>query len=606
MDQETLVITHLPQKLRAMPREAMPWKLWRDRMIRFRAEALTAARDNEQAQQALITAARADGLFWLALFGVHFEPRDRAGRPKGWYPSIPMPFQARLWRFLEQVLAIGPGSPEAELGRADAIIEKARGMAGSYTICQFCAHKFQTEPGFTAGLVSYKADLVDKSNDPSTLFYKVLAQLGLQESVPEARFIRTEDGTDLLTPLRLPGWAQIAGWSKKQRIEMALAHPTLGSYILGYTTTERTGTGGRLTVMINDEAAKFEAFRSTWDAQSAVTDHRIALSSADKRHGPAFRDLARSAEDAGKRQDAGPSFLRLEWDMHPEQDLIWRAEMEARHAQSPAALAREYDLDYEAGAASGIYRKQAERIALLPLTFKPTEQSLDFCIDPGVRNNTAFHLVSYDPISTRYALLESYANSGYPAEFYSTIITGTPLYSVYDYTDEDEDVMATFRRWGHLIRFYVGDPAGNQRSQATATTFYEELAAAVYRLTDGRRSIAVATKTDEGARLLGRRIEDLRWLLGHFDVADTPRCRRTLAALKEYAFRAEDEDRPGPDTEPKAVQRFWGHDLVTALEFLAVHRRTATKAAAVPRAKPVRATLSGKVRRQGALWVSHR
>jgi hypothetical protein len=115
----------------------------------------------------------------------------------------------------------------------------------------------------------------------------------------------------------------------------------------------------------------------------------------------------------------------------------------------------------------------------------------------------------------------------------------------------------------------------------------------------------VSKKFNEGARSIGVRIEALRWLLGKFVVNDTIRCRRTLAALNEYAFPAPNEHRPALDREPQLPMRFWGHDAVTALEFLAVHRKVHT-ASQFTRLAPVRAGLSGKpleFKQRTGLWT---
>jgi hypothetical protein len=602
----TTLIPGLPAQLGAIPNDPTRWKMWRDRVLRVRVELRRNAEADPEARAKLL-AGIADPLYFMTLFGVHFEPRDRPGRPKGWYPSVPMPFQGRLVRWIEAVLAIMPESEEGLKGRADGVLEKARGMTGTYTFLQFITARWLADEGASFGVASYKGDAVDKTNAPGTLFYKIRANLGLIEAVPSQRFLTLADGSEILCPLKAPEWLLPPGFKKRRHsTEMALQNPDKSNYISGYTSTGKTTTGDRLTLMFSDEASKWFEFHYAWENQSAVTDHRLAISSADLRYGASFRDLAQSGANAHKNPELpGPSYLRLEWGEHPEQDALWRQAMTARHVDNPAALAREYDLDYDAGHATKIYAEKAERTPIKHLEFRPAEQSLDWCVDPGVANATAMHLVTYDAGLDQYGLFDSYANSGKPAEFYATILLGTPLYVAYDYTDDDEDVMRTYRQYGDRIRYFVGDPAGNQRSSVTATSFYDELRASIARLSDGRRSIAVSTKYDENARAIGVRIEALRWMLGKLVVNDTVRTRRTLAALMEYAFPAPPEHRPALDREPQAPLRFWGHDLVTALEYLAVHRKLAT-ASMFERLPPVRAGLSGKpieTPRRSGLWI---
>lgn len=601
-----ILVPNLPPTMATIPEQSDAWRAWRDRVLRVRVELQRNA-EHDLALQAELKQKISDPLFFMAIFGVHFEPRDRPERPKGWYPSVPMPFQGRLVRWIEAVLGIDPSSPEGLKGRADGILEKSRGMTGTYTFMQFAASRWLADEGFACGLASYKGDLVDKANSPSTLFYKVRANLGLVDAVPVRKFLALGDAGDILCPLRLPEWVLPAGFKRRTHdTEMALTNLERSNYLIGATSTGKTGTGERWTVMIDDEASKWFEFQHAWENQSAVTDHRLALSSADRRYGSGFRDLAVAGASAQKDPELpGPSYLRLDWSEHPEQDAGWQTAMRARHADNPAAFEREYGLDYDAGHANKIYAEKAQRVPIKVVTFRPAEQALDWCVDPGIANNTAMHLVSYDAGLDQYALLESYTNHSKPAEFYATIMLGTPLYVAYDYSDEDEAVMASFRTYGEHIRYFIGDPAGNQRSSVTATSFYDELRASIARLSDGRRAIAVSTKYDEGARSIGVRIEALRWLLGKLVINDTVRTRRTHAALLEHAFPAPPEHRPALDREPQAPLRFWGHDLVTALEYLAVHRKLAT-ATTFTRLAPVRAGISGKpleYKQRTGLWT---
>lgn len=593
------VIAGLPPRLQVVP-EGPDWFAWRDQALLYRQHLREQCEVNLDVRRACMALAADDPCFDMLLFGCVFEPRDRLDRPKGWYPMVPFHFQVDIIRWLQDLVAAVPGTPRAMLGRGDGILEKARGMAGSWTCCAYAAHGWRWGDGFLAGFMSYKQEVVDKANLPDTLFVKIEGYLGLDERVPETRQI-TVFGKPMLTSVRPPKWLIPEGYDpNRHNNELLLTHPTRTNVISGYATTMRTGVGGRQTIMFLDEAAKFDAFAVVWQSMSAVTDHRVALSSADLRFGSGFRDLARVAERACRDETAGPAFLRLRPEAHPERDELWREETAARHAgieSAAEAMAREYDLDYDAGGGSHIYTR-ANQIEPVPLAFDPANEMLDFCIDPGIRDMTAFHLVKYDPGLGRYGVLASYANNGMPAEFYASLIVGQPLPGLYDYGPEEERLMEEwFIPHGSRIRLYVGDAAGTHRGGGNLSTFYGDLREASARLTDGKRPVVVWCSKDAEFTRLQPRISALRWLLEQCDFNDAPDVRRTLEAIREHRWKAIRDDRE-TTTISEAPVRTWGHDRVTALEFYAANRKHAAglakNAATAP--APIRVTMSGKPR----------
>lgn len=584
-----------------MPVEREAWAQWRDRVLVWRAGLLLDAEEHPDQRPAVLQLAAGDPLVFLCLFGCVLEPRDRMDIrghvvPRGWLPAVPFPFQARLIRWFERLLAVLPGSPEAALGRGDGIVEKARGMAFSWTFAAYLAYKWLFDDNFLAGVMSYKEELVERRHSTDTIFFKIEANLGIDPRVPAFRELRV-GAEPMPVPIRPPEWLIPTGFDPAiHNTQLLLTHPTKMNVIQGYTTTSRSGTGARLSVLFIDEAAKFANMREVWESASAVTDHRIAGSSADIKFGTGFRDLARWAEEACAKGTAGPSFLRLRPDEHPERDTRWREEILARHSGDEAArlaFAREYELDYAAGHGALIY-PQAQEIEPVPLSFDPALHYLDVALDPGIREQTAFHLVRYDPGSGRYGVLATYTNSAQPAEFYATLFLATPLTQRYRYGPEEERIMSWFERYGALIRFWVGDPAGHQRSGA-GISFYDAIRRAVAELSDGQRHIAFAAAGSRDFRLFAPRHEALRWLLQRCDFNDTPDVVATLRAIRDYRYKA----MPEQESMSAAVAplRTWGHDRVTALEYYAVHRKLAGDALHLPpRIAPRRVTMSGKPR----------
>ncbi len=578
-------IIGLPPNMCTIPVKAREFGEWSERALTYRAIIRERCERDSEARKTVIAAAARDPLYDFLVFGCIFEPRDRLNtdgtlRKSGWYPWVPYEFQGRLIRWIQETMAAAPGTPAARLGRGDGVLEKARGMAGSWTFCGYIANQWRYSDGFVAGVMSYKEDLVEKTNSTDSLFYKIEGFLGLDQRVPEFRLM-SMGGKQLEIPVRPPSWMIPEGYEQRQHNQdLTLAHPTRTNVINGYSTGERTGVGGRASLMFLDEAAKFPAFMTVWQSMSAVTDHRFACSSADIRFGTGFRDLARVAEEASKSKESGPGFLRLRPDEHPERDEVWRDEIEARHtglASAQEALAREYDLDYEASSGAYIY-PGANHMTIKPIDFNPSNQRIDFCIDPGIANMCAFHLVSYDPGLHRYGLLASYANNGKPAEFYASLAMASPMTGDYDYTDDDERIMEWFERFGKHIRYWVGDPAGKQRGGGSATSFYDDFFRATDRLTDGNRRVMIWSSDKSQYKHLKPRIESLREMLKIMDINNAPDTLNTLKALNDHRYPEIPDDRSTTSTNAVPI-RHGGHDRVTALEFYACHRKFGSTAA---------------------------
>lgn len=591
-------IDQLPRGLRHVPETKADWLAWREKAMLYRIVMRGKADADEGARNEVITLAAANPAYDALVFGVTFEPRARIGRPAGWYPLIPYGFQVRLFDWIDGVMSVLPGTPDARLGRGDGIVEKARGMAGTWTFCHYAGTGWLYKDSFVATFMSRIQDSVEKKNQTGTIFHKLEAGLGLDSKVPE--FIKMlVDGREEVVQVRRPGWQIPEGYTARENnTELTLSHPTKTNVITGTATTAVAGVGHRVGMWIVDEAAKFDEFRATWHSLTAVTDHKFALSSADIRYNTAFRELARVAEDAVKRGIAGPSFMRLLPADHPEQDELWEEEISARHAGMPGAreeMAREYFLDYEAGATNKIYPR-AQLIVPKPLTYMPATETLDFTIDPGIRNMCAFHCIKYNPQFDRYGVMLSYANNGKPADFYASLVTASPLSQYYEYGEEEEKVMEFFELYGSRIRFFVGDPAGKSKvsgEKGKLKSFYGDFHEATIELTDGRRPITIWSSDKPEYKNDDHRHSALNWLLERLDFNATPDVEMTLEAVREHRFKAVQSERD-VITLPSGAVRFWGHDRVLAIEYYAAHRKLGFNAEVTGSAPVQRVGPSGK------------
>jgi hypothetical protein len=92
---------------------------------------------------------------------------------------------------------------------------------------------------------------------------------------------------------------------------------------------------------------------------------------------------------------------------------------------------------------------------------------------------------------------------------------------------------------------------------------------------------------------LDGRIEALRDLLPRTTFNDTPRVRRALAAVQEYRYKDIDDSKEVLTVSNKPIHTAGSH-YVTALEYLAVHRRGVWRAKSLQRQHAVHQRLNGR------------
>src|SRR3989304_1776127 len=330
VEQQTIpALGALVPELAIVPQDADEWKLWRTRVKAYRELRRRQCEDNRKEQKIEMDRCKDDPAYWIIMYTAIFEPRSIDGNPPAWYPWILFPFQVGMSRWIQATVE------ETEGGRGDGVVEKSRDMGASWIFCAYISWAFLYQDVFVAGIISRNADQVDKTNSSDTLFFKIKALLGLVLSVPAG--------------LRLPEWMKPKGLNNDSSTLRTIAHPTKQCSILGETSTSLAGVGGRATMRVNDEAARFENFDAAWANQAATTTHRFALSSADLKS-PGFRELAELGRAGLANPYAkAPSYLRLDWWVHPFHTEEWFENEKARAINDLHSFEREYEISYEAG-----------------------------------------------------------------------------------------------------------------------------------------------------------------------------------------------------------------------------------------------------------------
>jgi hypothetical protein len=550
---EQPMIEGLPDHIKVVPTEPEEWLRWSRQVTAYRETVRRRCADDKREQQAEIELCRRDPCYWMVMYGVVFEPRHLFGMSPRWMRAVLYPFQVQLVRWIQAVML------ETENGRGDGVCEKSRDMTVSWTFCLYMAWAWLFEDVFVAGVVSRNAAQVDRTGASDTLFYKIRANLALEDQVPPG--------------LKLPSWMVPPGMTDEHSVQLTIFHPTKTCIIQGETSTAMAGVGGRATMRLNDEAARFMNFDEAWANQNATTEHRFAVSSADM-VSPGFRELAEYGKKAVENKYMhGPSYLRLNWWHHPFHTQEWYEDQRARNMTQPHWFRREYDIDYYAGAGDNVYP------AFLPLQpgefpYDPTLEGALYCsIDPGVSDPCAIVWIQEDRKMGRYRVVKGFETpKNADPEFVASILVGVQItgYGGYDYSDPYlQDLM----KWTAGLRrkvIYYGDPAGNARGGDGKRTFYEAVTDKTGELTGNMNKVTVNTITQDSARTYEVRMRALNSLVSRIDVDQDWGARYFLEALKESRFPERSPNRAYTKevTEPQHDQ--YSHRRTT-MEFWAVN-----------------------------------
>jgi hypothetical protein len=246
-----------------------------------------------------------DLLFYTNTFCWIYEPRT----PKV-EPFITYPFQDDALKTID-----------ASIGNNDLVIEKSRDMGASWMCVTVCEWRWHFHEMQTFLLLSRKEDLVDKTDDPKSLYWKI----------------------DFLHKYQ-PKWLL----PNMDRQKMHLKNEDNGSTIDGDSTSAETSTGDRRTAVFFDEFSKVAEGHKMLTASRDVTKCRI-FNFTPQGAGNAAYDIAHSPEFKK---------LRLHWSVHPEKTVglytdamtgkprsIWY-DNECKRAAHPMEIRQELDIDY--------------------------------------------------------------------------------------------------------------------------------------------------------------------------------------------------------------------------------------------------------------------
>lgn len=240
--------------------------------LKYRRELIAAAAESDEFKDAIWLRASTDPIFFFDSLCWTYSPKEHPDAPNR--PFI-------LWPFQEDVVR----KINSAIGKHDLLIEKSRDMGASWICMGVFFWRWMFFPGQSYLLGSRKQELVDKSGDPKSLFWKM----------------------DMLLN-SLPSWMV----PRHTRIQMHLVNEENGSTIDGESTNDDFARGDRRNAILLDEFP-------------AVSDngHRILSASRDATNCRIFNGTPQGTSGAyyDTRQAMAKNnpdrIVRLHWPLHP-------------------------------------------------------------------------------------------------------------------------------------------------------------------------------------------------------------------------------------------------------------------------------------------------
>lgn len=466
----------------------------------------------EKARARQLELVKADERYWFNTFAAVYEARTQAFEDQnlvydtvaearsearkrsrsGSKPFILYPFQDYWLTWVGMALrTVG--------GKGDTITIKSRDMGMSNTGVGHFAHAWLTEPGFQGRLISRIEDVVDKSADPDSLFWKLDSML---RSTPRWMLGMLVPNFDWLT----------------HRRHMTLENPNSMGSIRGVATSANALRAGRAQEVLVDEFAVIQGFKGIWEGIRATTEHRHAIGSVSTSKGMDAYNTVMSGRHAVIRMDSRTG-------MHPQQSKEWHELQRSR--DDDASYAQEVGMDWFKDAGDFVYPEfAAKQLEIGHFPYEPFEGPVFCALDDGV--HWAIWFLQYIERTGRIHVLDFYRNKGQRTDFYGALLNGL-YHADFSYGGHEHDIIKLIQEI-HIDHF-VGDAHAQNWESGTGMSVNEDLAQKwnIYVQVDWRKRDYVSRK------------DDLTDLIRSMDFNDTPRMAEGLRSLAMYRYRGTPE-----------------------------------------------------------------
>ncbi len=494
---------------------------------------LQAAREEE------VRRVKQDGRYWMNVYAAIYEAKDEEqfaesddwvdstnDATSGWVlPFIMYPFQMYVWDFQMRAM-------RTRGTKGDTLYIKSRQMGLTNVLSGVNSHSWMARRPFQGRLLSRKEDLVDETNNPDSIFWKIKLQLSAQPSWMLQAFA--------------PGF----DW-RRDYMQASLTNPANFNHLAGESTNATAGRGGTATLITLDEFAFMRGGAGIWTATRAATRHRAAVTTVELKFGHHAYELAMKALNG---DEDSPAALFIPWWVHPDHNEAWLEEERKRDTE--AGFRKEVLMDWHGDESQFVYPGlSSKKIGDYP--YMPFGGPTFIAFDDGFTNNWAFWIIQYVQKEGRHRILDYYENSKLPTDFYGSLWRGIKL-DGFKYERNEEQIMDLLRYIQQPI--YIGDTHGNNVEVTSGQSVIDRLSQ--------RWSIYV--NVDYTKRSYKERQEITSEMIPYMDFNDTPRMNMGLMRFQTFHW---------PD-EPETVDRTtWvkepvkdaSADTATAMEYYATN-----------------------------------
>jgi hypothetical protein len=409
--------------------------------------------------------------------------------------------------------------------KGDTAVVKTRQMGMSNMACAMFNWAWMVRKPFQGRLLSRKEDLVDETNNPDSLFWKLKLQLSAQ-----------------------PGWllqalARGFDW-RRDYMEASLTNPYNLNHLAGESTNATAGRGGNVTSILLDEFAFMRGGGGIWTATRAASRHRIAISTVSLQAGTHFYDLVH------KEESERPAIMYIPYWLHPYHDDAWLEQERKRDTE--AGIQIEVLMNWH-GDESGLVYPSLSGKSVGDYPYTPFAGPVFVAFDDGYRNNWAFWVIQYITATGRHRIIDYYENNQKVVDFYGSLWRGLHV-DGFEYGDNEREIMSLMRYIQNPI--YVGDTHGRHVEQVAGMSVIERLAS----------KWGIYVNVDYEKRDYSDRQEYTARYLPFTDWNNTPRTRQGLLRVQTYKWKTPPEGSE-PTSWVKEPVKNQSADAATALEY---------------------------------------
>lgn len=383
-------------------------KLLEDRVI-----LQTKANQDEGYRKEVLYNCYRDSVYWCNNFACTFDPREEVRN----LPFILWDRQIELVRWIENLLDL----------EDDGAIEKSRDMGVSYTVLTPIVSYRWLFHDFNAKIGSRNENLVDKTDDPDSLFWKIDYVLR-----------------------KLPNWMLPQGFDwNKHRTYMRLSRPDNDNVVTGESANESFGRAGRNNLTVLDELGFWPYAKSSWESCGESTTTRLAISTPPK--------TGRSSFFYKIIKGGKAKIFTFHYKDDPRKDKRWEEKQHKK--KTDEEFERELNISYQGSIEGTVYAAQFNLCEFGEFKYRP-DLPLFVSWDFGL-NGTPLQWYQWDEKVDHWYLIDSYENRNQDIGFYVSFVKGE-IISGYDYIDIDIKKINDHKYWKSATHY--GDPDVGKRS----------------------------------------------------------------------------------------------------------------------------------------------